>query len=177
MKTIINIPYNIIELEKGSIGLDAYFWEALSTPCRRTILIRPASELEGSPAPSAVVLQPRVKYTRQLADLTEVAEQVKHERLRWAAKLQRWKLARFFLIPLPSRIGYEDSLGELVFAERIAENILEQVRGYRGVGWLTMEWDEGNRITRCGSPDRVYQWLLEHDEGFKRSIGDISTRT
>lgn len=170
----ISIPYNIFRGKKINIGLDAYFWKQVSKPYRRTLFVRPINKLKGSPEHSTIVLPSRINHSDQLSDLWEIISIVKHEKIKLASKHQRWKLARFFLIPLPSKMGDTSTLTELVYAEQIAKDIVSSNIKFHSIGWLVIEYDEvKSKIFLGKKVDKIYQWLLENDESFRNEFNKI----
>lgn len=174
MNIRLSIPYNVFKSKKIEIGLDSYFWLSVSELYRKALLVRPHTVLRDYPGQSTIILPSRIDHLKQLEELHEIQSQAKHEQLRLVVKHHRWKLARFFLLPIPSEVGGISTLTEAVYAEQIAKDILSSNIKYYRKGWLIVEYDYSNaRILLDDSVDKIYQWLLKNDNQFKKELNKI----
>ncbi|MCD6196746.1 MAG: hypothetical protein J7J82_08185 [Staphylothermus sp.] len=175
----ISIPYNVYTSKERSFGLDAYFWLFLDKKYRKSLLIKPLNSLKNSPDPGSIILSPKIDHSKQLNELEELSQYISSEKIRYTSRLNRWKLARFFLVPLPSGLVDSKELTELVSAENIVRKILSMRTISDGIKWCILsikETEKGIEINVNGKYDKIYNWLYKNDYGFKNELIKIITK-
>ncbi len=179
MYCIISIPYNVYICEEKSFGLDAYFWLFLEKKYRKSLLIKPLNSLKNSPDPGSIILSPKIDHSRQLNELEELSHYISSEKIRYTSRLNRWKLARFFLVPLPSGLVDSKELTELISAENIVKKILSLRTVFDGIKWCILsikETKKGIEIYVNNKYDKIYNWLYQNDYGFRSELIKIISR-
>jgi hypothetical protein len=166
----ISIPHNIF-INSKAIGLDAYFWHSVSKPYRKTLFIRPRDKLRKTPETSSIILSPRIDHMGQISDLRNLVGYIRNERKRLRREYKPTGFSRLLPAPLSYSKELRSTLAELLYAEQIIKTILSlNMRSYT-TGWLIIGFDtEKFKITISGKVDKVYQWLLEHDEAFNNEF-------
>ncbi len=163
----ISIPYNIYKTPLGTIGIDSYFWTKTQIPYAKTLLVKPVKELKDSPQPSSHILNTLIRPQDQIAEIDSLLLEIKSMKLEKTMKYHRWRLARFFLIPLPTPTSGLRELSEIIYAEKILRGIrpLEPLYSTR---WLILEFRLDRR--KPFFSDKSYEWLWINDESFRHSL-------
>ena len=171
MITRIYVPYNLYRSRKGVVGIDAYFWGRLKIPYARTLLIKPKEKLLEKPGREGLILPWTTTWEEQLRDLDALRLKIKSEIISRTVKYYRWRILRFFMIPLPTRTSSLEELSDAVYADRILKSItpLEPLEKqyYYGIDI------EEERPPLIKISDRIYQWLALNDDGFREELQRI----
>ncbi len=167
----ISIPYNIYRTPLGTIGIDSYFWTKTQIPYAKTLLVKPVKELEASPKPSTLILDTLIHPRDQIAEMDSLLLEIKSMKLKNTVKYHRWRLARFFLIPLPTPTSGLRELSEIIYAEKILRGIrpLEPLYSTR---WLILQFRLDHR--KPFFSDKSYEWLWINDESFRHSLLEVA---
>ncbi len=172
----ISVPHNIF-IDGKAIGLDAYFWFSVSKPYRKTLFVRPRDKLRKTPETPSIILSPRIDHVGQINDLRDLAGYVRNERRRLRSEYKPTGFSRLLPAPLSYSKELRSALAELLYAEQIIKTILSLNMKSYTTGWLIIGFDtERFKITISGKVDKIYQWLLEHDEVFNKEFMNIIKR-
>ncbi len=160
------------------VGLDAFFWDSVEIPARKLLLVKPASVLEGHPAPASIILEKAKTYREQIEDLIRLKERIEGEKYSGIKRFYRWKVSRFIGIPVPSRASGLREFREMISAKYILDHLDLGDPKYHGTAWLILKL-EGDTVfhAREEMPEKIYQWLLAQDKLFKEKMESILRRT
>jgi hypothetical protein len=170
MRGELSVPYNMVKLDDLVVGLDSYFWNNLTHEHRKVLLIKPGSKLENSPKPESTILNPKVRLESQLNDLTMLRRELRYARFDKSVKFFRWKMSRFFGIPLPRRNLEFDEYSEANAAYGIIRSLNLDKPIPMGLGWYIIGVNvekESVTITQKEGEEKIYTWLLNNDNAFR----------
>ncbi len=173
METVVNIPYHIYNSKRGRLGIDAYTWGVLRIPYAHALLIRPADVLRETPYTKGRTLPVKVEPIEQVRGLSELQLLTKKSIMDKTVKYYKWRILRFFMIPLPSRTSGLDEISDAVYADKVIGSILP-IEPLGRIGYYTLTIRvEGRRIT---FNDKRYGWLWWNDDGFRILFRDLLVR-
>ncbi len=173
MEVELSTPYNLVEASGKLLGLDAYFWNKLSTPYRRVLLIRNAKDL--SREPTGCTLNFEVNVEDQVRELAEIANIVAP--LGESRRGVPLSLLRVASLIVPYRVverAWESRVNSMVVDEVEIAKII--ARGLLGIGslkplgermWLNVRF-KGGFIE-----DRVLGYLSRAYSMFSSSLVEV----
>jgi len=164
---MISIPYNMFVGARGQrIGMDAYFWEHVSDPFHRLLMVRRAELL--SLEPLGLQLPRRVDYRKQLDDVETLATSPPEISSR---KPSLWRRVIALIVPpllVEERRG--DSEEEKMFAWALATELAGMKLEPSGeVLWYNLEVDDNGRPLN----DKLYAALYKRDGKFREHITSL----
>ncbi len=171
MITRIYTPCNLYRSRKGVVGIDAYFWGRLKIPYAHALLIKPLENLVEKPGGEGLVLPRTTTWEEQLRDLDALRVRIKSEILGRTVKYYRWRILRFFMIPLPTRTSSLEELSDAVYADRILKS-LKPLKPLEKQYYYTIDIEEAKPY-QLRISDRMYQWLALNDDGFREELWRI----
>lgn len=162
---MISIPYNMFVGARGQrIGMDAYFWEYVSDPFHRLLMVRRAELL--SLEPLGLQLPRRIDYRKQLDDVEALAASPPETMSR---KPSLWRRLLGLIIPpllVERGEGRNDESGKM-FAWALASELVKMNLEPSGETlWYNLKVDENGKPVN----DKLYATLYERDRRFREHI-------
>jgi len=164
-RQLLSIPYNMFVGVRGQrVGMDAYFWEYVSDPFHRLLMVRRAELL--SLEPLGLQLPRRIDYRKQLDDVRSLAA-LPPKTMNRRPSLWR-RLLSLIIPPLLVEEGEEeDREGERMFAWALALELTRMELEPSGeVLWYNLEVDENCRPLN----DKLYATLYRRDGRFREHL-------
>ena len=174
------IPFHVAQRGAKEIGLDAFFWDSVEAPWRRSLLVFPLNAL--SSTPSGFEVDVRVSFGQQIRDVKAFLE---IEGFR-GEKNVAWRVfgMRIAGLILPGHGVYDRIARRLLSPERggweIAKDIARLVAESTLLGrmaWaniVVLEKFDKLFIAHNGSiVEKNYNYLASIDSGFRRRLKNI----
>jgi len=179
------IPHYLISLPSGTYVIDAYFIKNISVIPRRSLLIYPKSVITGLTysESSITVLDSNLGVYEVYSMIKETYERVKEAVFKDIKRiLHRSRLWVF--MPVPRQLLGDidrESRNALIILEKVFENcslsaeadIISWDKAYVTIDVKYKKKDMSIDVKAPKPIPRIYSWLYEVDEGFRRAMNKV----